>query len=105
MKLRKITANELIQKSQIWGQEFDKLLCVIGDDIFVSPLRYDKQFGYYVDNVRGKICVEIEDLDEICVILTGKEKTRILESAASNQERILAETIPDTYEIVPNSKD
>jgi hypothetical protein len=65
------------------GEHFDKLpirvlteeelvdalfLCKCGDNVFVSDIRFDSNFGYYVDDVRGREAIKITDLTEIYLI-------------------------------------
>lgn len=67
----------------IKGEHFDKLpirvltkeeledaifLCKCDDNVFVSDIRFDADFGYYVDDVSGREAIKITDLTEIYLI-------------------------------------
>lgn len=48
-----------VVKTEI-NQEYDYLVN-IGQHQFVSTCHYDQEFGYYFDNVKGKIAIQIHD--------------------------------------------
>lgn len=43
-------------------------LCKCNDNVFVLDIRFDTDFGYYVDNVSGREAIKITDLTEIYLI-------------------------------------
>jgi len=67
----------------IKGEHYDKLpirvltkeelvdgifLCKCNRNVFVSDIRFDADFGYYVDDVSGREAIKITDLTEIYLI-------------------------------------
>lgn len=39
------------------------------DNVFVSGCAYDSYMGWYVDDVKNKICIPVEKLKEIYIII------------------------------------
>lgn len=67
MQLKKMSFDEIIKYSNT--EEGALFLCKCSSSVFVSELSYDKNYGYYIDNVRGKEAIKLNDLIEICLII------------------------------------
>lgn len=43
-------------------------LCRSNDNVFVSRISYDDSFGYYVDDIKRKQVIRVNDLNELNLI-------------------------------------
>jgi hypothetical protein len=54
-----------LSEEELEGRKF---LCKVDKSLFVSPIKWNDSYGWYVDNVRGKICYRVEELDELYLV-------------------------------------